>query len=88
MSELSKDTLSEQATLDWPGPMSGLFLYVLDERPIVGGITVLASVACPDAAFQLFEIIAAKFTSAKSNKQSARARSRSRKAVDISDAYL
>jgi hypothetical protein len=62
VSELSQETLADQAKFDWTGPISGLFLYVVDERPRVGGITVLASVACPDAAFHLFDLLASQMS--------------------------
>lgn len=87
VSELSKDTLAEQGSLDWSGPMTGLFLYVLDERPVVGGITVLASLACPDAAFHLFDLLAAKMAPQRRSAPRSRRRSRSRQDGDMLAAF-
>lgn len=62
MSELSRDTLAEQSERLWLAAKRGLFLYVLDERSIVGGITVLAHVPSADAAFILFDSVIAELT--------------------------
>jgi hypothetical protein len=42
--------------LDNLGGDRGYFLYEVDERPIVGGMQILAKIASLDAAFRLSEI--------------------------------
>ena len=55
VSELSLDTLAEHG-LKGPAFRAGLYLYTLDDRPRVGGISVLARVPTADAAFELLDL--------------------------------
>jgi hypothetical protein len=55
VSELSPDTLAEHG-LKGPAFKAGLYLYTLDDRPRVGGISVLARVPTTDAAFELVDL--------------------------------
>lgn len=55
VSELSMDTLMEHG-LKGPAFRTGLYLYTLDDRPRVGGISVLARVPTADAAFELLDL--------------------------------
>jgi hypothetical protein len=75
LSELSMDTLAEHG-LKGPAFRTGLYLYTLDDRPRVGGISVLARVPTPDAAFELLDLF--KFLDRK--KQTARRNKAIRKA--------
>lgn len=69
MSELSTATLADQASACWNMGQTGLFLYILDERPVVGGITVLAHLPSPDAAFLLFDSVIADLVGGSSKKR-------------------
>jgi hypothetical protein len=55
VSELSRETLAEQG-LKGPAFRSGLYLYMLDDRPRVGGISVLAHVPSAEAAFEILDL--------------------------------
>ena len=66
VSELSPDTLAEHG-LKGPAFKAGLYLYTLDDRPRVGGISVLARVPTTDAAFELVDL----FKSTPRRKQTA-----------------
>ena len=58
VSELSLDTLAEQG-LKGPSFRTGLYLYTLDDRPRVGGISILARVPTTDAAFEILDLFKA-----------------------------
>lgn len=66
VSELSMDTLTEHG-LKGPAFKAGLYLYTLDDRPRIGGISVLARVPTTDAAFELLDL----FKSAAKMKRAA-----------------
>lgn len=56
VSELSEETLADNGL-----PLEhGIYLYILDDRPLVGGIAVVGKVASEDAAFSLFDLLAEK----------------------------
>jgi hypothetical protein len=75
VSELSMDTLAEHG-LKGPAFKAGLYLYTLDDRPRVGGISVLARVPTADAAFELLDLFKStarkKRTAAKKKASSRR----------------
>ena len=50
---------------------AGLFLYLLDERPVIGGIRVIAKLTSTDAAYDLFEIFARQFVPSARNQKCA-----------------
>lgn len=85
MSELSGDALKDQSHLGWDETATGLFLYLLDERPMLGGITVLASVPCHDAAFLIFDSMLHELAATKVGRRGSAAattRRRSRQSAD------
>jgi hypothetical protein len=55
ISELSTDTLVEHG-LKGAAYRSGMYLYTLDDRPRVGGISILGRVPTTDAAFELLDL--------------------------------
>jgi hypothetical protein len=73
VSELSPDTLAEHG-LKGPAFKAGLYLYTLDDRPRVGGISVLARVPTTDAAFEIVDLFksTARTTRATHKKKAAR----------------
>ena len=74
VSELSLDTLAEHG-LKGPAFKAGLYLYTLDDRPRLGGISVLARVPTADAAFELLDL----FTSTARKKRAAAKKKASRR---------
>jgi hypothetical protein len=65
-SELSDETISDQID-GASSSASGIYLYVVDERALVGGITVLARVTSADAAYELFDLFANQHRGTRSN---------------------
>ena len=57
ISELSEETLADCEALHFGEP-GGAYLYIADERPNVGGISVLGKLTSYDAALQFIETIA------------------------------
>src|SRR5262245_59236094 len=95
VSELSTDTLAEHG-LKGPAFRSGLYLYTLDDRPRVGGISVLARVPTHDAAFELLDLFKAAIRKKRPSMKAARResktnsskRSKHRKATSRGEANL
>lgn len=96
VSELSMDTLAEHG-LKGPAFRSGLYLYTLDDRPRVGGISVLARVPTPDAAFELLDLFRStarkkrstpKKAVPKESKLKSSKRSKSRKAASSGEVRI
>jgi hypothetical protein len=56
-SELNLEAL-ECDEINYRNDEDNLYLYVIDETPVTGGIRVLARIASHEAAFVLFEIFA------------------------------
>ena len=80
ISELSAETLTEHG-LTGPAFRGGMYLYTLDDRPRVGGISVLARVPTEDAAFELLDLLKVsrrrkKETSKKSPRKTSQAKSK------------
>lgn len=79
--------MADQMHAGWKGAGSGLFLYVIDERPVLGGITVLAAVPNADAAFFFFDSVMTELRQAFSSSSRSKPRRRSHKSADTSVAY-
>lgn len=81
VSDLSPETVNDE--LGDKFEAKGLFLYVLDDRPIIGGIRILARVASYDAAIEVLDLFASAFRATPI----ARKRRPRRQSADMSVAY-
>ena len=61
VSELNLDIL-ENNEVNYRGDNGNLYLYVIDETPITGGIQVLARVVSYESAFVLLDIFAQRLS--------------------------
>ena len=56
VSHLAHETLDQDESQSLGGD-EGFFLYEIDDRPVFGGVTVLAKAASLDAAFRLADLL-------------------------------
>lgn len=63
VSELNFDAL-ECDGINYRNDKGNLYLYVIDETPVTGGIRVLARITSYEAAFVLFEIFSQRLSNA------------------------
>ena len=77
-SELSSEALEDNGLTE----DSGLYLYLTDERPVVGRITVIAKIPCSEAAALLFDALASKLREPTNNS------GRRRRVATIEDSAL
>ena len=57
ISELSERTVKDQWCDNGRAPRGGIYLYILDDRPVVGGVTVLARMNTEQSAVELFDLL-------------------------------
>lgn len=79
VSDLSAETVQDELG-DETASANGLFLYVLDDRPIIGGIKILARVASYDAALEIIDLLVPALHATSTSRRGRRRR----KAVDTS----
>jgi hypothetical protein len=77
-SELSSEALEDNGLNE----DSGLYLYLTDERPVVGRITVIAKIPCSEAAALLFDALASRLREVTANS------GRRRRGANIEDSTL